>query len=96
MKIGEEWKYDAVEDKYIQKKTYDYDPLIEKVKQVKELNGGVIGEHRCVGIIDTSILNQWFKEAGVTWDDKEACSEIVKKKMMSGEFDKLRVWEGKY
>jgi hypothetical protein len=54
------------------------------------------GESRLVGVIPMHIMQEWFKEAGVSWDDREACKEIVKRKMLSGDFDKLRVWEGSY
>ena len=32
----------------------------------------------------------------VALDDNEARKEIIRKKMLSGEFDKFRVWEGKF
>jgi hypothetical protein len=41
------------------------------------------------------LINEWLKEAGVAWDDP-AMDDIIKRKMLSGEFDKLRVWEGTY
>jgi hypothetical protein len=33
---------------------------------------------------------------GIKWGDVEARREVVKKKILSGEFDKLRVWKGTY
>jgi hypothetical protein len=42
------------------------------------------------------VLATWLKEAGVSWSDTEAAKEVVKRKMMSGEFSKFRVWEGSY
>jgi hypothetical protein len=49
-----------------------------------------------VGFLDGAVLAAWLKEAGVEWSDTEAAKEVVKRKMMSGEFAKFRVWEGSY
>jgi hypothetical protein len=48
-----------------------------------------------VGVIDAALINEWLKEAGISWDDP-ARADVVKRKMLSGDFDKLRVWEGTY
>ncbi len=42
------------------------------------------------------ILSQWLKEAGVDWSDRGAAQEVIKRKMLSGDFAKFRVWEGTY
>lgn len=49
-----------------------------------------------VGSIPMIVLEQWFKEAGVKWDDKQACQEVVRRKLLSGEFSKFRVKEGRF
>jgi len=41
------------------------------------------------------LLSQWLKEAGVSWGSKEA-KDVIKRKMLSGDFDKLRNWQGTY
>jgi hypothetical protein len=41
-------------------------------------------------------MSQWLKEAGVDWSDHGAAQEVIKRKMLSGDFNKFRVWEGKY
>jgi len=41
------------------------------------------------------LLTEWAKEAGITMDDP-AMKEIVKRKMLSGDFDKFRVYMGTY
>jgi hypothetical protein len=38
----------------------------------------------------------WCDEAGIKWSDTQAKKEIIRKKMLSGEFDKLRVWKGTF
>ena len=42
------------------------------------------------------VITQWCKDAGIRWDDTEARKEIVRKKILSGDFDKLRVWKGTF
>lgn len=96
MKVNEQILYDQTSDKLVVKKTHLNDPYIEKARQMREAGVGQTGEHRLAGIIPMHLLNEWFKEAGITWDDTQACQEVVKRKMLSGEFDKLRVWEGRY
>ncbi len=100
MKIGERW-VDNHDGTITQIKTHDYNPLLEKAEQVRHLaeinpDNLVKGENRLVGLIDMSMVNEWIKEAGIQWSDRQAVSEVIKKKMMSGEFDKLRVWDGRF
>jgi len=42
------------------------------------------------------LFYEWLKEAGVDPSDKEAAEEVLRRKMLSGDFDKLRVWKGTY
>ena len=53
------------------------------------------GESVCIGVVDAALMHEWLKEAGVKSNDP-AAEEVIKRKMLSGEFDKLRVWDGKY
>jgi len=96
MQIGEQWFFDEQEQKWVQKKTHDWNPEMRLAKQVQETNGGVIGESRLVGTIPMALINEWCKEAGVRFDDSKAKQEVVKRKILSGEFDKFRVWKGRY
>lgn len=95
MKLSEKW-IDSGDGKLVQIKTFANDPYIEKAKQLRDAGAGVKGESRCAGIVPMHIINEWLKEAGVKWDDVHARQEVVRRKMLSGEFDKLRVWEGTF
>lgn len=97
-KIKEELLYDNVEDKIIVKKTYDNQAELDRVNAIsKDQNLNKFGsDYKFVGSVPMNLLSQWLKEAGVSWDDSHAASEIIKKKMLSGEFDRLRAWKGKY
>lgn len=93
MKIGEKIHHDG--DKIIIQKTYDDNPVLNRVAAAKQANGGVVGENRFVGSVPLHLMATWAKEAGIKWDDP-AMKEVVKRKMMSGDFAKLRAWEGNY
>lgn len=96
MKLNEQWTYDHQEDKWVQKKTYDWSHGMDVAKQATETNGGVLGESRLVGTIPSALIAQWCKEAGVRFDDNEKKKEVIKRKILSGDFDKFRVWKGRY
>ena len=96
MKIKEEIIFDDVKNKVVVKKTHLNDPYLETAKQFRDAGVGMTGEHRLAGIVPMHVIGEWIKEAGLTWDDSEACKDVIKRKMLSGEFDKLRVWEGRY
>ena len=96
MKIGEKVHYDNANDKLIVEKKFTNTPYLDLAKTYRDAGVGMDGESRLAGIIPTHIMSEWFKEAGVSWDDVSACQEIVKKKILSGDFDKLRVWKGTY
>jgi len=49
-----------------------------------------------VGTIPIHIVKMWCDEAGIKWSDTQAKKEIIRKKMLSGDFDKLRVWKGTF
>ena len=78
------------------KQRHDVSQSLRDAQVAKDAGIGMSGENRLVGFVDGAVLGAWLKEAGVAWSDTEAAKEVVKKKMMSGEFSKLRVWEGSY
>jgi len=96
MKIGEQILYDNVEDKVIIKKTHDMNPEMHRAQMLRDAGIGQKGEHRLVGSIPLNLIAQWCKEAGVSWDDVNGRQEVMRRKIMSGEFDKFRVWKGKF
>lgn len=77
-------------------KTFDNTAHIEKAKQIREAGIGQTGESRLVGTIPMHIVAEWVKEAGLNWDDNEAKKDVIKRKMLSGDFDKFRIWKGTY
>lgn len=96
-KLADEWLADG--DKIIHKRTFDFTGAIERVTEIK--SHGVIGmgngaDNKLVGSIPMWLLNEWIKEAGLTWDDNEAVQDMMRKKLLSGDFNKLRAWEGTF
>ena len=102
MKIKE--SFHEQDDKLIIKKTHDFGPVLQQMKQIREkgqigMEGETTtaGENRFIGRIPLPLMAQWCKEAGVKWDDIHARAEVVKRKILSGEFDDFRSdWKGKY
>jgi len=96
MKIGEKIHHEDNGQTLVVEKIYDNEPYLDEVKAIKDAGLGQTGEKRLVGRIPLHILSQWIKEAGLRWDDHDAVRDVIKRKMLSGDFDKLRVWEGTY
>lgn len=95
MKINETAKVE--DDQLIIKKTHDFTPIMRKMDRIKQEDQDLRSDYRYVGTVPLPLLEQWCKEAGVKWDDVHARAEVLKKKMLSGEFDKLRGnWKGTY
>ena len=86
----------ATDSGIIVQKTYDNDVHIEKARMLREAGVGQTGESRLVGTVPMHIVAEWMKEAGLSWDDNEAKKDVIKRKMLSGDFDKFRVWKGTY
>jgi len=47
------------------------------------------------GEIPLHIVEMWAKEAGIKWGDP-AMKDVIKRKLLSGDFDKFRVWKGTF
>ena len=96
MKINEQVHHDTKHDKIIVESTYDNNPALERAEQLRKAKVGIVGENKLVGTIPVHIIKTWCTEAGIKWSDNEAKKEIIRKKMLSGDFDKLRVWKGTF
>lgn len=83
-------------DNMVIKQRHDVSQAMKDAEMAKAAGVGMDGDNRLVGFLEGPVLASWLKEAGVSWSDTEAAKEVVKRKMMSGEFSKFRVWEGSY
>lgn len=94
MKLGEKF-IDGEGSTFHIQTTYDAQPVKDSVQQLKSAGHIGMGESRHVARLEPWLLNEWAKEAGVRYGSPEH-REVIKKKVLSGEFDKLRPWEGTY
>lgn len=68
-------------------------PILDSARELR--SNGLTGssDFRHVGRIPAALLEQWLNEAGVAYSDTEAVKEVIRKKLQSGDFGKLRVDE---
>ena len=96
MKIGEKVHIDEKKQKIIVESVYSNQPYLDRVAEINKRGLGQTGENRLAGSIPIHLLKQVCDKLGVKWDDVEARKDVVKKMLLSGDFDKLRVWKGKF
>lgn len=82
--------------KLILHKRTDPTPALEAVKAAKQAPVVPMSDSVHVGRIDKHVLEAWIKEAGVKFNDRAAVQEVIKRKLLDGDFAKFRVWEGSY
>lgn len=92
-KVAEKWIFEG--GKLVHKKTHDYTPELRYAQMLRDAGAADQGESKLVGVFPTSVINEFLKKAGVSWDDP-ARDDVIKRAIMSGELDKFRVWKGKY
>jgi len=79
------------------KRTFDGSQMMRDAEYARQNTGNNFGsDYKLIAQVDAALIGAWLKEAGVKWSDTQAAQEVVRKKMMSGEFADLRVWQGKY
>lgn len=92
-KIGEKFIHEG--DKLIHVKKQDWNPMLDRAKYLRDAGCENFGESKLIGVVDAALVGEWLKEAGISWSDP-ARGDVIKRKMLSGEFDKLRVYKGTY
>lgn len=83
------------DDKLVVKKTFDAAPSIDEAKALRDAGVTGFSENKLVARLPNWVIVEWAKEAGVSLDDP-AMSEVLKRKLLSGEAAKFRVWEGSF
>lgn len=96
MKVGEKVQIDERNQKIIVQSQYDNNPYLDRIDKIRKAGVGVHGENKLAGSIPIHLLKEICDKLGVRWDDTEARKDIVKKMLLSGDFDKLRVWKGTF
>jgi len=90
------WHKDYKNQKIIIEKQWDNTPTLERVNQMKASGVGDGKDYKFAGSIPIGLLKEVCDKLGVNWNDVEARKDVVKKMMLSGDFDKLRVWKGRF
>ena len=96
MKTKEIWHKDHKNGKIIIEKQWDNNPVLDRVEKIRQAGLGDGKDYKFAGSIPVGLLKSICDKLGVNWNDVEARKEVVKKMMLSGDFDKLRVWKGKF
>ena len=104
MKVNQKIVDQGDDDKLVIQTTHDPSDTLKQMEQIRQ--EGIIGmggdktiasETRFVGRIPLFLVTEWLKEAGVKWDDSQARDDVIRRKILSGEFDKFRSdWRGNY
>lgn len=94
MKIKEEF-IDGEGDTFHIKKTYDFNPALERARLAREV-GHKMGDMTHIGSIPMGLVEIWAKQAGISMQDNAALSEVIKRNLQNGEFSKFRNYEGTY
>lgn len=82
--------------KLVVESSHDFNSALTRARTMRDAEAGVTGEKRLVGTIPAALITRWCKEAGVALHDTEARQELLKRKILSGEFDQFRVWQGTF
>ena len=93
MKIAE--RIFEEDGKIIHARTFDNQPAIDDAAALRSAGLGQTGENRLVGRVPMNIVADWLKEAGVKMHDP-AARDVIRRKMLSGDFDAFRVWQGTF
>jgi hypothetical protein len=96
MKTKELWHKDYKNEKIIIEKEWDVSPTIERMNQIKSAGLGDGKDYKLAGSIPIGLLKTICDKLGVNWNDVDARKDVVKKMLLSGDFDKLRAWKGKF
>ena len=99
MKIGQKIHFHDSDGTMVVETIHDNAPYLESVKQLKAQGiDAMAGNSDCklVGRVPMYLLAQWIKEAGLKWEQGEEVKDLIRQKMLSGDFSKLRVWQGSY
>ena len=96
MKTGQKIHFNEEKQKIIVENTYDNQVYLDRVAEINRLGLGQTGENRLVGSLPIHLIKEVCNKLGVKWNDVEARKDIVKRMMLSGDFDKLRVWKGTF
>jgi hypothetical protein len=74
---------------------FDAEPHMERARLAREAPQQPMSDSWHVASIPAWLITIWAKEAGVRWDDP-ALKDVIRRKLMSGEYAAFRVREGNF
>lgn len=83
-------------DKVHVQRAQDCQPILDSAAALRSNVLTGTSDFRHVGRIPSAVLEMWLNEEGVALSDTEAVKEVIRKKLQSGDFSKLRVHEGSW
>lgn len=89
----------ADDDNLILHRQENLAPALERIQRTKDMraeSNTFAEDMRPIGSVPTIVVEDWIKEAGLRMDDREAVGDLIKRKLMSGEFAKFRIDEGTF
>lgn len=87
---------DGEGDTFHVKRTFDVAPVMDSAAALRSAGKTELGESWHVGRVDARVLSMWIKEAGLEPSDTHAIEDMLKKKLLDGDFSKFRVHEGTF
>jgi len=93
MKTAEKFFED--DGKIIHARTFDNQHALDDAAAIRSAGLGQTGENRLIGRIPMNLVSDWLKEAGLKWNDP-AAKDVIRRKLLSGDVDALRVWKGTF
>jgi len=81
--------------KLVVQETHDPTPTLQLAADLRSSGNQAGRESKLVAVIPAWMQEMWATEAGVKWGTPEF-KEVMKRKILSGEYARLRVWEGTY
>jgi len=97
MKTAEKWF--EQDGKLVHQRTHDWTPDLKLTSDLRSAWRESLGESKLVGVIPTGMFEVWARENGVKGSDPDywkKMQDIVKRKMLDGDFAAFRVWQGTY
>lgn len=77
-------------------RTYDLAPTLRNVRLARDGIGAKFGQAEKVATIPGWLIEMWCKEDRVPFHDSEARLDVIRRRMMSGEYSKLTTTDKKW
>lgn len=86
------------EGRLIVQRSHDVEPLLDHLAELRATTNGKSksGELYHVGDLDPVVVEDYIKQAGITFQDFITDDAHIKRILMNPDFSKFRVWQGRF